>query len=200
MTWIQTHTGAKFDLLDPDPGKVRIEDVAYSLFNIRRFTGHAADWWTDGHHSMLVCRLCPSDCRLEGLLHDAHEVYTGDQSSPMKAAVRAVSQMRSERYYDGASDLDVIERQVQSAVAEAFGLTFPYPSAVKEADDTAFGLEMITLFDRPPLDEWIERLSPTAAKAADTHPDLARAIVESLRGSDRFTFLKEFERLKRGFA
>jgi len=43
--WIQTASGVEFDLLEPRPEDVRIEDVAHALSNICRYTGHVRQFY-----------------------------------------------------------------------------------------------------------------------------------------------------------
>jgi len=65
---------------------VYIEDVAYHLASIRRFSG--ACRVNDANHSVRVARIigllggCAA-CQYEGLMHDAHEAYIGDVIAPL---------------------------------------------------------------------------------------------------------------------
>lgn len=66
-----------------------IREIAHSLSNINRFTGHACRAYSVAEHSLLVADMCKSIgttawAELCGLMHDAHECITGDVASPIK--------------------------------------------------------------------------------------------------------------------
>lgn len=114
-TAIDTFTGISFDLLDPKPENVRIEDVAHHTANMGRFSGATSRLYTVAEHQVFVCRLMEKDglhpelC-YAGLTHDAHEAYVGDASSPMKKAL-------------GEAWM-AIEKPVQLCVMKALGVAW----------------------------------------------------------------------------
>lgn len=57
-----------------------LSDIGDALASINRAAGRFK--WSVAQHSMLVAALMPEGLRLEGLLHDAHEAYTGDIPTP----------------------------------------------------------------------------------------------------------------------
>lgn len=94
-SWMITHSGrdhyltADRDLLDPPPV---IDDIAHALAQINRFTGHCSRPYSVAEHSLLCRHLAmmdgkPVSVQLACLMHDAHEAYTGDTSSPAKVAI-----------------------------------------------------------------------------------------------------------------
>lgn len=95
--WIQTYTGRAISLLDPQPADISITDIAHALSQIVRFTGHCKKPYSVAEHclevSYRVQEICPCnfELRLAALLHDAHEAYIGDWSSPLKWALSSVS-------------------------------------------------------------------------------------------------------------
>lgn len=121
-TAIQTFTGIFFDPLNPDPSLIRIEDIAHALSMQCRFSGHTRRHLSVAEHSMRVARLCPEECRLEGLLHDAAEAYLVDLPRPVKHS----ELMRHHR---------LLDFRIEQAVAERFGLVHPWPDRVKRADN-----------------------------------------------------------------
>lgn len=148
MTWIETISGKRFDLLNPQPEQVDMADVAYALARIVRFTGHTNTGSSSGcgysvaEHALHVCwvveREHPDDAVLCALAlhHDAAEAYVGDVSAPMKAAMREID------YVHHA--FDFIEQRVQACILRAIGL--PEPTAeqhavVKHADLLALAAE-----------------------------------------------------------
>jgi uncharacterized protein len=71
---------------------VDIRDVAQSLAQINRFTGHCHRPYSVAEHSLLVADLAKRDgksalIQYACLMHDAHESVTGDMSSPGKHAI-----------------------------------------------------------------------------------------------------------------
>lgn len=121
MTWVQTVSGRKFDLVDPWASEVLVHDVAHALSVIPRFLGHTVgEPYSVAQHCVLVSQALPPGLKLWGLLHDAHEAYVGDVPSPVKQLIG-----------DAWTEL---ERRVQARVLEAFGLELPVPVEVAEVD------------------------------------------------------------------
>lgn len=102
MTSIRTASGIAFDLFHPKAEDVRIADIAHALARLTRYTGHgrAGMHFSVAEHSVRVCRYAMHACRYGGiesesaawhwaaLMHDAHEAYVGDVTSPLKRAMR----------------------------------------------------------------------------------------------------------------
>lgn len=94
-SWIQVGNGRPFDLTDPKPEQVSIPDIARSLSRIARYNGYTAtpEIYSVAMHSVLVFRIvrntAPNDylAQLWALLHDAHEAYTGDITTPVQQAL-----------------------------------------------------------------------------------------------------------------
>ena len=122
MSWIQTHSGIPFDVLDPDPEAVYIEDIATALSRLCRFGGHTDRFYSVAEHCLLVSHAVEEyGCALEGLMHDAAEAYIGDLVRPVKQCLPAFEEF---------------EAGLQRAVARRFGLAPNYCdlTRVKEAD------------------------------------------------------------------
>lgn len=101
MTHMITISGAEYHLagpgcLAPDARPVLIEDIAHHLSLINRFTGATKRPYSVAEHSLLCAdiahrmNLSPL-VQLCALMHDAHEAYTTDLSSPAKIAVNCYS-------------------------------------------------------------------------------------------------------------
>jgi hypothetical protein len=131
MTWIQTLDGAAFDLLDPDQHLIDPHTIGVCLARTCRFKGHCSDFYSVAQHSLIVCDfvLAP-ELKLAGLLHDAHEVYTGfgDIARPakylnndvrrfLKAHERLVDVQIAARF--GFPDSDFLHDQIGQADALA---------------------------------------------------------------------------------
>lgn len=155
MSWIQTYTGVKFDLLAPTPDMIRIEDIAHALANLCRFNGHVRLFYSVAQHSVHVSKLVPPQFARIALLHDATEAYVGDVVRPLKALL---------------PDYKHIESGVWRAIAAHFNLPAEIPFAVKHADNIALLTERRDLLGTSP-DEWGEGLE---AVPPDRHPVIPR--------------------------
>ncbi|MEO1278743.1 MAG: hypothetical protein AAFV77_07305 [Planctomycetota bacterium] len=100
MSTIQLWSGRGFNLANPNPAEVFDCDIAHSLGNICRFTGHTLRNYTVAEHCVRMFWLASNpelmgwtkeatspELRLACLVHDAHEAYCGDMSAPMKRVV-----------------------------------------------------------------------------------------------------------------
>lgn len=121
--WFQTYTGKRFYPIDPKPEDVEIYDIAHSLSLLCRFNGHCRSFYSVAQHSVLVADKLPDELKLFGLLHDAHEAYTGDFISPLK---------RSDP--DLNESLTLIQAKIQHAIIYAL-TNDNYLSIYKEIKD-----------------------------------------------------------------
>lgn len=121
---IITHTGKWFNVLDPEPQEVDIEDLAHALSNQPRFTGHTREFYSVAQHSVLVSNACPSEYALHGLLHDGSEAYLSDIARPVKKHPKLEGP-----YMD-------IESKLTEAIFTRFGI-YPVdlPEEVVDADN-----------------------------------------------------------------
>ena len=122
MTWIQTHSGRAVDLLKPKPSQIYAGDIIHALSRLPRFTGHTVGpvAYTVAVHSVYTYRLAlnasPGDttAQLWALLHDAHETYVGDISTPLKQALG---------FRNKHSKYNSMVRRLDTTIAKHFGLT-----------------------------------------------------------------------------
>ena len=121
-TVMQTHTGKLIDLQKFHADDVRLLDIAHALSQINRFTGHLKHPYSVAQHSVMVSHLCPPEDALWGLLHDASEAYLGDVARPLKVML---------------PQYVTVEKSVQRAIAQHFGLSWPIPETIKVADNRA---------------------------------------------------------------
>jgi hypothetical protein len=82
--YILTATGKKFWFDDPQPEQVCIEDIAWALSNLCRYTGHCRWFYSIAQHSVGASFIVPARFALEALLHDAAEAYITDLNAPLK--------------------------------------------------------------------------------------------------------------------
>jgi hypothetical protein len=121
-----TVSGVQFTPYDPNPGDVRLEDIAHGLGNLCRASGQAQFFYSVGLHSIYVSQdlAARGESRrrqLMGLLHDAQEAYISDLISPVKAHLEEYKRL---------------EAGVEAVVWEAFDLqpTAEDLAAVKNSD------------------------------------------------------------------
>lgn len=126
MNFVRTRSREKFFFQDPSRYPFNIEEIAYALSNLCRFTGHVNRFYSVAQHSVLVSEMLPRSLALEGLMHDASESVLGDVSSPLKELLPPYKE---------------IERETEKAISKAFGLPYPLTPAVKEVDRVLLTLE-----------------------------------------------------------
>lgn len=85
---IRTFSGRLVDPWALRPEDIDIEDIAHSLSQQCRFTGHTSRFYSIAEHCLLVASLLAerygSRVVLGGLVHDAAEAYFGDMAGPSK--------------------------------------------------------------------------------------------------------------------
>ena len=150
MTWMLTATGATVDLRNPQAASISTLDIAHSLALTNRFTGHTARPYSVAEHSLLVeeimCREfgpMPPSALLAALVHDAHEAYVGDISTPLKQALPSWA-------------LEDVERRLWLAVQHHFhthAASRDYASIIKRCDLMALAMERRDLMP-PGGDPW----------------------------------------------
>lgn len=119
MSWILTHSGKHFDLIDPQPDMIAVLDIAHALANCCRYAGHCRAYYSVAQHSVLTSEIVPAEFALEALLHDASEAYLGDVTRPLKHLL---------------PDYRAIEWKVESVIRAAFGLPDAQSHPVTVAD------------------------------------------------------------------
>lgn len=101
MNWTQTMNGTKWSLTDPRANNVNFYEIARALSVLPRFNGHTNHptnrVYSVAEHSVRVHDLMaqwgePDYACFWGLLHDAHEAYIGDITTPVKAALIGLSE------------------------------------------------------------------------------------------------------------
>lgn len=108
---VATYTGHHCSLLAPSVGDSPIDDFAWQLARTARWNGATSEVISVAQHSVLAAENCPA-YPLVALLHDAHETYLGDISSPLKRLLRKLC---------GVDHLAIIARNIDAAVAGYFG-------------------------------------------------------------------------------
>lgn len=166
--WIQTSSGEAFDLLDPDPAVINIQDIAFALSNLCRFTGHV-DFYSVAQHSCIVSDNLPADLRFVGLMHDATEAYIGDISAPLRLCLPAVR---------------AIEDRIWQAIATRYRLPAEIPPVVKQVDTSLLLAERDQFMKEPPRDWGVDAAPWPITKIRTWNP-----------GEAEYEFLQRFESL-----
>lgn len=107
MAWIQSVSGKRVSVVQPEVSMIDIEDIAHALSLLCRFNGHGTKFYSVAEHSVHVSYEIRPDLALEGLLHDAAEAYLGDVPSPLKKHL---------------VEFKVFEDRMEGVIAEAFGV------------------------------------------------------------------------------
>lgn len=169
MTWIQTSTGRAFDLLHPTPDMVDLKvDVPEALARIPRFNGHVMSGpYSVAQHSVLGADIIMSRTRDKGLaaaflLHDAHEAYLGDLTTPVQ---QALGQLLAEVTPAAGSLFGLVlnhaKARIDEAIHAAAGLKWPLPerarALVKEIDLGLLRTERDALLGAPPA-PWLPHI------------------------------------------
>jgi hypothetical protein len=158
-SWMQTNTDRKHDLLCPHlSGAVNWREIAHALANLNRFTGHTKFPYSVAQHCCLAHDLASGPYKLHALLHDAHEAYTGDISTPMQEALATLQ--------PGArTSLKLIQHMHDSWIFDAAGIAPDEQShaEVKRADVTMLVTERKALLGPSPAPwgEIFENTPPT---------------------------------------
>lgn len=161
--FIITATGLAFPLLTPEAHHVRLRDISRHLAKLNRFVGATRECYSVAQHSLhvaewLAAGRAPPLLQLYGLLHDAHEAYTGDITRPMKLALKGRQDRMGLGYRCPLAD---IEDAIQNAVHTAFGLAPLLDDTAAQAIKTADGTLLATeVRDLMPESDWKPHGSP----------------------------------------
>lgn len=164
MPWIQTFSGGRFSLDDPQPEDVCIEDILQALGQLVRFTGHCRGRYTVLEHSVRVANILPDELKYQGLLHDAPEAYYGDDSRPKKILLNAMT----------GGDYQLACEKIDRVVFAALGVPWPLDDAVQHADNILLATEARDLMLPPPKpwmrlpDALLETIVPVHIAASHT--------------------------------
>lgn len=172
-TSIRLRSGAYFDFLCPEESEFTIDDIAHSLSNICRYTGHPYEFYSVAQHSVLASQIVPPEFAFHALMHDAAEAFIGDVAKPLKRLL---------------PDYAKIEIRVERVVMSRFGLPLEMPGCVKRADIIMLRTEQRDIMEcekeiwlqaegEKPLSSTIIPWSPSVAKRMflDRYSELVHA-------------------------
>lgn len=170
--WVQTFTGRAVHLPDIAHAEIDIVDIAWHLSHLCRYTGATKYFYSVAEHCVHVSKAVPTRYALDGLLHDAPEYILGDLARPVKALISGYREL---------------EDKIFLQIALKFGLNYPIPYEVKEADNAILANERLALMQEPPK-PWQDTGGPL--------------IGIEIKGWDSFTayenFMKRYKQLTEG--
>lgn len=161
--YIETYTGLRVYFNDIHKDIISIHDIAHSLSQICRFTGHTKEFYSVAQHSVLVAdaqTTLPE--KRAGLLHDATETYVNDLPSPLKACT-------------DLGDYKNLENRFHHVINQKYKVNDGMTPNIKKADLAALFTEKRDVLNKPsdwgwghdiiPFDDIIIPLGPKEAKA-----------------------------------
>jgi uncharacterized protein len=119
--YMATVSGARIDMIQPDPYSFRFIDIAHGLSREGRFSNQTEAEYSVAQHSLLVYEILAQHPEhgddpallLMALLHDGHEFITRDLSTPFAHALDELA--------PGA--LDALKARYQDCIWKMAGLT-----------------------------------------------------------------------------
>ena len=158
---ILCHSGNYFNFENPEDSNYTMDDIAHGLSMTCRFSGQSNFFYSVAEHSVYVSQLVPPELALDALMYDAAEAFICDMPKPLKEML---------------PDYQAIEKKVEFAIAEKFGLRWPMPREIKLADIQMLRAEQKQVMgndnawtwneDVKDPDVYILGLNPGQAKAA----------------------------------
>lgn len=125
------------DLACPDPGSIRIEDIAWGLAKECRYANQIKPHYSVAEHCIHVSHMVPKEYALRGLIHDGAEFLLRDLPKPAKNL---------------CPGYEKIEGLLQSAIYTAFDIDPKDEAAhavVKTADRRLYSHENLVLRENP---------------------------------------------------
>lgn len=139
--YFTTCSGREIDLVNPSPADICFEDLAHHLSHLTRYGGACAISYTVAQHLVLGADLCTAQAKPYWLVHDAHEAFGGDDTTPKKRAFPLVIhemlggdkvQPSEITFFKSLvrKAFDEFEQRCMKAVHEAAGLAWPVPAEI----------------------------------------------------------------------
>lgn len=159
--WMQSYTGKKFHPLALQLDEIDKVDIAHALSMLCRYGGHTNKFYSVAEHCVLMSWAVRPENALAALLHDASEAYLIDLPRPVKRAW-------------GFEEYRAAEDHALEAIFRVFGVDWPMPAEVKEADTRILLDERNAMMTNTP-DAWeCDGLQPLGIVIENWTPDLAK--------------------------
>jgi hypothetical protein len=143
MSWILTASGREIALARTTHADITLHDISHALGQINRYAGHCRRPYSVAEHSLLVADIAQRrygldvSGQLAALMHDGHEAYVGDVSSPVK-------ELLDHTWHN-------LEARVERSVRIAFSILVPcdvYRDIIKACDIVALATERAQLMPK----------------------------------------------------
>lgn len=137
LPYIETFTGRRLFYDNIQQDAIAMIDIAHSLSQICRYTGHTKEFYSVAQHSVLV-----SDAQTTlaekraGLLHDATEAYVNDLPSPLKACT-------------DLGDYKNLENRIHAVINDKYDVNDGMTPNIKKADLQALFTEHRDVLNNP---------------------------------------------------
>ena len=164
------YTGSTWNLLRPDADTIFMRDIVTALARINRYDGHSRVEVSVLWHSLLVEKIAVGRAKPYALLHDVHEAYLGDMTTPVK---RAIAALLPAGQFNAA--WGKLTHTHDEAIWQAFGIPVPSSeilSEVRRADVLALSTERAHFLPQSNCD-WGELPEPLTERFLDNLPTLA---------------------------
>lgn len=158
---ILLHSGNYFSYDRPHDSQWTLEDIAHGLAMTCRFGGQARRYYSVAEHSVYVSQLVPEELAWDALMHDAAEAFICDMPKPLKEML---------------PDYKRIEKHVESAIIERYGLRDPMPPEIKMADIQMLRAEQVQIMRNNDDWHWTFNVPEPAITIAALGPDDAKAL------------------------
>jgi hypothetical protein len=170
MTWLQSSSGNRLDLLNLKESDIDIEDIAHCLANTCRFNGATKRFYSVAEHCCHVAAACPPILRPLALLHDAPEMIIGDIVGPLKSMLRVSCEWWSMPIAD-------YERRIMDIIASSFGIRYTPTDwyQIVSVDKRLLAAERLQVFDRDMAEEWGPLPEPLPVRLEFWNPERARS-------------------------
>lgn len=135
---ILLQSGAFYSYDKPEQNEFTIEDVALSLSHTCRYGGQVAQFYSVAQHAVLVSYAVKDKrYKLEALCHDNTEAFMCDIPTPLKLMLPCYK---------------ALEAKHEEAMFNRFGLEYPMPQCVHDADRAVLAAEVRDL--KPENSHW----------------------------------------------
>ena len=152
--FIVTASGRKWPLLDPEPADVCFRDIAEMLARTARYGGATEGApYSVAQHCVEGLKHCPDEVKPYFLLHDAHEAYIGDLTTPLQWALcHAAAEEANDTTLAITIPIRALRRlkaAADAAIHAAAGLAWPVPVQIEfevsKIDRLMLGREVLWL-------------------------------------------------------
>lgn len=141
--------GAGVDLLDPSVDDIDFAVIAEHLAKVKRFNGATAGLeYSVAEHCVRGCDHILRDCADEAwaayfLLHDAHEAFLGDDTTPKKRLIASIAEQSFGALATHVmAAFELATYRFDKAIHDAAGMAFPptaeMQASIKETDKRMF--------------------------------------------------------------